>query len=145
MNPETVFRIANTVALAGWLMLALFPRRRWSAPLVAGVLVPLLFAALYAILVVAHIGNAKGGFDSLANVSALFADRWLLLAGWVHYLAFDLFIGAWEVCDSQRQGIPHWVVLPCLLLTFLFGPMGLLCYFAIRWLRARRVAALDAV
>lgn len=57
---------------------------------------------------------------------------WLLLAGWVHYLAFDLFIGSWEVRDAQRHGLSHLLVVPCLALTFLFGPVGLLLYLGLR-------------
>lgn len=68
----------------------------------------------------------------------LFEDPYLLLAGWVHYLAFDLFIGSWEVRDAQRLRLPRLLVVPCLLLTFLFGPAGLLLYFTIRWVRTRR-------
>jgi hypothetical protein len=65
-------------------------------------------------------------------VSALFSNPWVLLAGWTHYLAFDLFIGGWEVRDAQRRGIPHLFIVPALVLTFLFGPAGLLLYLAIR-------------
>jgi hypothetical protein len=60
-------------------------------------------------------------------------NRWALLAGWTHYLAFDLFIGGWEVRDAQRRGIPHLLIVPALVLTFLLGPAGLLFYLAIRW------------
>jgi hypothetical protein len=60
----------------------------------------------------------------------------LLLAGWVHYLAFDLFIGSWQVRDSQQRGIGHLFVIPCLVLTFLFGPAGLLCYLALRTVKS---------
>ena len=64
----------------------------------------------------------------------LFSGKPLLAAagGWVHYLAFDLFIGAWQVRDARVQGISHLLVIPCLQLTFLFGPAGLLLYFLIR-------------
>ncbi len=78
------------------------------------------------------LGEAKGGFDTLQNVASLFANPWVLLGGWVHYLAFDLFIGCWEVVDARERGLSHWMVVPCLLLTFLFGPAGLLLYFGIR-------------
>ena len=74
------------------------------------------------------------------TVAKLFSNRWLLLAGWIHYLAFDLFIGAWEVRDAQDLGISHFIVIPCLLLTFLFGPAGLLLYFVIRVARLRALA-----
>ena len=68
----------------------------------------------------------------LGAVRALFADDRALLAGWTHYLAFDLFVGSWEVRDAQRVGVHHLLVAPCLLLTFLLGPVGLLLYFALR-------------
>jgi hypothetical protein len=60
----------------------------------------------------------------------------LLLAGWVHYMAFDLFIGAWETRDARRAGVPHLMVVPCLILTFMLGPIGLLVYLALRAWRA---------
>ena len=137
MTPEALFRIANTLALAGWIVLAIFGRRRWAASVVAGALLPLLFAVLYGALIVSHLGQGQGGFGTLAQVALLFANPWLLLAGWVHYLAFDLFIGSWQVRDAQRLGIPHWFVVPCLFLTFMLGPLGLLAWFALR----RRLAA----
>jgi hypothetical protein len=59
-------------------------------------------------------------------------NSWLLLAGWIHYLAFDLFLGAWQARQAQRLGISHFLVVPCLLLTFLFGPIGLPVFWAIR-------------
>jgi hypothetical protein len=81
--------------------------------------------------------RSDGGFESLEPVARLFANRWLLLAGWVHYLAFDLFVGSWEVRDARSHNIPHWLVLPCLFLTFLFGPAGWLLYMAVRAVRGR--------
>ena len=137
MNPEQAFSISNSLALAGWLILIFTGRKRWSAPLVTGAILPALLAILYAILLVTHFAGSDGGFGSLAEVSKLFANPWLLLAGWVHYLAFDLFIGSWQVRDAQSRQIPHLVVIPCLILTFLFGPIGLLLYLAIRLVRAR--------
>ena len=82
-----------------------------------------------------------GGFSSLPAVATLFSQPWLLLAGWVHYLSFDLFIGAWETRDSQAHRIPHFLVVPCLLLTFMLGPIGLLAYFVLRTLRGQTVQA----
>jgi hypothetical protein len=56
----------------------------------------------------------------------------LLLAGWIHYLAFDLFVGSWEARDARQRGVPHLALVPCLALTFLFGPAGWLLYGAVR-------------
>jgi hypothetical protein len=93
---------------------------------------PVLLAVVYIVLIAAALPGSEGGFSSLAGVSALFDNPWLLLAGWTHYLAFDLFVGGWEVRDAQSRGIPHLLVVPALVLTFLFGPAGLLLYLAIR-------------
>jgi ABA4-like protein len=139
MTAAQVFSIANLIALTGWLVLIIVGRKMWVAPLVTGAILPLLFAALYSWLVISYWSETKGGFGSLADVRMLFSNEWILLAGWVHYLAFDLFIGSWEVRDAQHFGIPHWAVIPSLILTFLFGPVGLLLYFVIRTLRIRKL------
>jgi ABA4-like protein len=137
MSAEQVFSIANSAALLGWLILVVLGPKRWAAPLITGAILPLMFAVLYAGLILAHWGESKGGFGSLAGVATLFSNQWLLLAGWVHYLAFDLFIGSWQVRDARQKGIPHLAVIPSLILTFLFGPTGLLLYFLVRCVKSR--------
>jgi hypothetical protein len=137
VTPETLFSICGLVATCGWLLLIFAPAKRWSSTIVAGRAIPLLFAVVYLFLFIAHWGEGPGGFGSLHDVAALFANPWILLAGWIHYLAFDLFIGSWEVRDSIETGVSHWFVIPCLALTFLFGPVGLLSYFGVRTAVAR--------
>jgi hypothetical protein len=132
MTAEQLFSILNLMAMAAWLPLVFLPRRRWAATIVPVVMPGLLAVVYVALLVARTLTHGEGGFTSLADVSALFDNRWALLAGWTHYLAFDLFIGGWEVRDAQRRGIPHLLVVPALVLTFLFGPGGLLLYLAIR-------------
>jgi hypothetical protein len=138
MTAETLFSFAGTLVLPGWLLLVILPRWRYSATLISGFIIPVLLAFLYGWLIFANMGGSEGGFGTLAEVRALFSNDFLLLAGWVHYLAFDLFIGSWVVRDSQRQGIHHLAVIPCLFLTFMLGPVGLLTYLAIRagWKKA---------
>jgi hypothetical protein len=94
--------------------------------------VPALLAVVYVVLVSAALAQGGGGFGSLADVRTLFENPWGLLAGWTHYLAFDLFIGGWEARDARRRGIPHLLVVPSLVLTFVLGPAGLLLYLATR-------------
>ena len=138
MPPEQLFSIATTLAVVGWLLLVIVPKLH-LARLAAGVAIPLLLSAGYLALIWMHFEGAEGGFGSLADVATLFQKQELLLAGWLHYLAFDLFIGAWVVRDSQRNQFPHLVVIPCLVMTFLLGPIGLLFYFAIRTAKTRQV------
>lgn len=139
MHPDLLFTLATRAALAGWVLLAVAPRWRWTTRLISSVLIPGLLAALYAALILVHWGDAEGGFGSLDEVAELFRNRHILLAGWIHYLAFDLFTGAWEVRDAQRLGIHHGLVIPCLALTFLFGPAGLLLYLLLRAVVRRSV------
>ena len=132
MTPESLFGLASTIVLPGWLLLVFAPRWKWSTRFIAAVLIPLLLGLLYLYIVLVHWRGSEGGLGSLDEVSGLFGNSWLLLAGWVHYLAFDLFIGAWEVRDARREGIHHLLVVPCLFLTFMFGPIGLLLYLGLR-------------
>ena len=131
MTAEQLFSVLNLVTMASWLPLVFLPRARWATAVVP-VVMPALLALVYAALVAVALPGSEGGFSSLAGVSALFDNPWGLLAGWTHYLAFDLFIGGWEVRDAQRRGIPHLFIVPALVLTFLLGPGGLLLYLAIR-------------
>jgi len=132
MDPELVFSVCNALVIPGWLLLAILPRAKWATGLVAPVMIPGGLAVVYLVLIVTNFGSGEGDFMSLAGVGGLFANPWVLTAGWIHYLAFDLFIGAWEVRDSQRLGIRHVYVLPCLAFTFLLGPIGLLMYLGLR-------------
>jgi ABA DEFICIENT 4-like len=140
MSPDLIFSIANVVALGCWLLLVLLPSRKWVAHTVAGLAVPAAFAALYSVIVLVYFAGAEGGFSSLDEVARLFASSpWILLAGWIHYLAFDLLVGTWEARDSRERGVPHLLLLPCLFLTFMFGPAGWLLYLGVRSLSLRAV------
>ena len=131
MNPETVFSAVSILAFVAWLPLVFLPKA-WWVDTVIGRIVPLVFASIYVAILVTNLGRGPGDFNSLAGVSALFSNPWALLAGWIHYLAFDLLIGLWEVRDATSRGIRHLAVIPCLVLTFLFGPAGWLLYQAVR-------------
>ena len=139
MTIEGVFSACNLLAMAGWILLLTLPRQR-RAMTIAGTAIPLALALVYLVLFLLHARGASGGFSSLAAVAQLFENRWLLLAGWVHYLAFDLFIGAWETRDAMARRVPRLLLAPCLVMTFMLGPIGLLCYHV---LRARSHQTLD--
>jgi hypothetical protein len=140
MPLETLFALAGDVVLPVWILLLFAGRWRWTQR-IATFVVPLLLAALY-IWLLLHSRPAEGaGFRSLAQVRALFSSQEALLAGWVHYLAFDLFTGAWQARDAARLHISPWFVAPCLILTFLFGPVGLALYLLLRLAMRKEVGA----
>lgn len=138
MSYEIIFSICNTAVLPGWLLLAILPRWKWTARLITSVIIPAIFGLVYLYLVITQFGKTEGGFGSLSQVQQLFQNPAMLLAGWIHYLAFDLFIGSWEVRDAQRLGLNHLLVIPCLALTFLFGPIGLMLYFLLRFVAKKQ-------
>ena len=140
MTPDKLFSICNTAILPCWLLLMVLPRWSWTQRITTFV-APLLIAAVYAWLLFGHKAAPGGGFNTLDQVAALFSVRTALLAGWIHYLAFDLFIGSWEVRDAQRLRLSHAFVIPCLLLTFLFGPLGLALYLLLRLALRKRLSA----
>jgi hypothetical protein len=141
MTAEQTFPVLNLVALVAWILLVVLPRQRWVSDVISGVAVPALLAAAYVALIATNWRGSSGGFASLGDVALLFSNPWLLLAGWTHYLAFDLLVGAWEVRNARSRGIHHLLVVPCLLLTFLFGPAGWLLYLAIRSAHGKAPAA----
>lgn len=132
MNLELIFSIANTTAFLCWIFLFVLYHKRWVYRLLFSYVFTFL-AIGYLFFILKGIGtNSGGGFDSLANVKLLFSQDEAILAGWIHYLIFDLFVGMWICYDADRRGINRWILLPCLLLTFMLGPAGLLLYFLIR-------------
>lgn len=140
LTPARLFELANMAALFGWLLLVIAPlNRRWTvfgARLVAAIL-----CGGYATLLVTGLlrgGAPEGaGFTSLEGVRLLLSSPPALLAGWVHYLAFDLFIGSWETEVAPTSRVPHWLLLPSLLLTFLAGPVGLLLFLILKAVRQK--------
>jgi hypothetical protein len=135
MSVETVFLIANNGILIFWLLLIVAPRWKGTDLLVHSLAVPVIVGLTYTWLIArAFTGEGAPGasFSSLPGVMAFFTSPVAATAGWIHYLVFDLFIGAWQSRDAQRRGVPHWAVIPCLIVTLLAGPVGLLLYLVVR-------------
>jgi len=138
---ENLYVLLNSLAALPWLVLILAPRWRGTQALAATPLAPLAFAAVYVVfLVLTLVGQGEGSMASLAELRLSFERDEVLLLAWVHYLAFDMVVGLWEFRDSQRLGIPHALLVPCLLCTLMLGPVGLILYTAVRWFRAGRFA-----
>jgi hypothetical protein len=131
VNASRVFDAANLGAGLAWLFL-LGPARWMPRTLaVVRLAVPALFAVAYTV-VLAAAWPWQGGFGSLAELSRLFENDWVLLAGWIHYLAFDFFVGGWILANANELGLRHWLVVLVLAFTFMFGPVGYLAFFGIR-------------
>ncbi len=148
IDPATMYLAANAVALGLWLFLIFAPRWQGTQWLVHAVAPVLLFGGLYAWLFASGVffGDnvpVEAGFGTLKGVMLLFTLPEAVLAGWIHYLVFDLFVGAWIARDSLRRGLPHLAVIPCLVLTLVVGPIGLLVYVLGRAIAGRGSWSLD--
>jgi Domain of unknown function (DUF4281) len=163
MTLDSPFQLANGAAVLGWLLLLaglLAQGRSLAGPKTAagvraslwlgGRAIPVLLSLGYAAAIAFWWRGAPGDFSSLQGVATLFGTRGLLLAGWVHYLAFDLWLGRWQIDALQSASTAarplhwslRWLVVPCLLLTFLFGPIGLLMFLVL--MRVYKLAPLGS-
>ena len=139
MTAETLFLICNNGVLPAWLLLVVAPGWVWTQRLVHSAFIPILLGGVYGWAFLSSSGAPEGAsFFSLSGVMLFFTAETAALAGWVHYLVFDLFVGAWEVRDSRRLGIHRLAVVPCLVFTLMLGPLGLLAYLLLRLAWTRR-------
>jgi hypothetical protein len=146
MEASQLFTLCSQFVLIPWLMLLFLPHWRWTEKLIFHAWIPILLGIAYVYAFYRGLPTPEaGGFGSLAEVQVLFSVPWLVVAGWIHYLAFDLFIGAWEVRDAKRRGIHHLLVAPCLILTFMAGPAGLLVYLLIRLVLAKTMTTVEQI
>ncbi len=135
MTADAIFQVTSTLALAGWILLLIFPRQRWATEWAAGLAIPVVLAATYLVLLVSQKPPMDAGsFSSLDGLAGMMGGgREVMLIGWIHYLTFDLLTGSWQLRRSIERGVPLWAALPCLLPTFLLGPVGFLCFTGVQF------------
>ncbi len=132
MHPEALFALFTSIAMLGWLILLFLPRRWPWLNRFPALWIPLFLALGYSLLVGLHFFQAAGGFDTLAHVQELFTHPMVALAGWMHYLAFDLLIGSLIARKADQLRIARLLQIPILLATFIFGPLGYLLFTLLR-------------
>ena len=131
-NFEFLFMVCNAMILPFWVMLIFIPNHAITKWFSRTYFLQLTLALIYAFLIIQSIGKGNGGFGSLKELHLLFESDGALLAGWIHYLVFDSFVGMWMVRDAQKRNIPHLRIIAPLVFTLLMGPIGLLLYIAYR-------------
>jgi hypothetical protein len=133
--PRNWFYVVMAVDIAGWLVLLLFPRRPWANFWIAGLIVPLVLSLISIFFLIAFFLVPPAlkfeSYRSLDAVYAMFANRGLLLVAWTNLAIMDLAVAAWMVRMAARVKIPYALVLPCLLLTFIFAGFGFTLFAAL--------------
>lgn len=136
MTYAFLFDVVNASVLPAWAMLILAPKWSWTEKLVHSMLWPVLLGGVYVfgfVMALAFGHGAEGvSFTTVEGVRNIFTSDVGVLIGWTHFLVFDLFVGAWEARDAKRRGFSHWILISCLILTFMAGPLGLLLYLILR-------------
>lgn len=154
MSFETIFSLLNFSVMPAWALLILAPKWTVTQRLVHSAFWPVLVGGFYLLAMglsmfagvmgtVAFEGEVN--FTTIDGVRNIFGSDMGVLVGWSHYLVFDLFVGMWEARDAQRRGFSHWLLIPCLLLTFMLGPVGLILYLALRAITKKGGASLTEV
>ncbi len=138
MDASLVFQIVNTIVLPAWIILIFFPKKSWRNPVIYSFAA--LMAILYAFYVITGLGDMDmESFSKLEGIKAMFSSDVAVLTGWIHYLVFDLLVGNWVLNNSQKHSINHYVIIPCLILCFMFGPVGYLLYSVIKLAKSKTI------
>jgi hypothetical protein len=137
---DQLFQLSNLLVMPFWLLMILLPFWSWTKRIVSSPWIAAPAAVLYASLVLPQIGGllAELANPQLASIAALLGSPAGATIGWVHFLAFDLFVGRWVYLDSRERGLTAWLVSPILLVVLMFGPLGLLFYLVVRALVTRQ-------
>jgi hypothetical protein len=138
MPLSQIFQLSTILATIAWLFLMIAPRWKWTGRIIIGFIIMLLCLVYIFVLTRSFNTDVFEGFSNLDGLMQFFKNESAVLAGWIHYLAFDLMVGLFIVHNSLKNDIPHLLVIPCLLLTFMLGPTGLLLYMFIRMMSTRR-------
>lgn len=127
---KTIFNIFNSGILLFWMLLLFFPKQSITQKVIAYPWVPLVIAFGYIYFMGMTSGTFSADFTSLNGLTKMFqnANPQGVAAGWLHYLAFDFWVGCWMLKNSQEKGVKHlWMLVP-MLFTFMLGPVGIIIY-----------------
>ena len=145
ITTESVFNGINLIVLFGWVPLFMFPYSRFTRNLVDGLYIPFFLCVFYLYFLSQTKGLFSADFSSLGGILDLFKNSTeeSAAAGWIHYLAFDYFVGCWMVNHSIKKGIPYIIFIIPLIFTLFAGPFGLLLFLILR-LFYKRLTLKDA-
>jgi hypothetical protein len=138
MTIENLYTYASVLIFIPWLMMMFAPNRRYTEPVAFIAATLLLLAGTFYTFQFIKIGSNAGDFQSIIGIFNFFRNKEMLMSGWFNYLSICLLAGIWQNHDSTVQKIPHIWVLPCLFITMISGPFGILIYCLIRWVQTKQ-------
>ena len=140
---DQLFQLSNVLVMPFWLLMIILPFWGWTKRIIRSPWIAAPVALLYAALVLPQLAGllAELANPQLDQIAALLGTPAGATIGWVHFLAFDLFVGRWVYLDSRERKISAWLVSPILFVVLMFGPLGLLLYLVVRRFATRQATA----
>jgi hypothetical protein len=131
---ETLFQISGLFVLPFWFLMIVAPNWKLTLRLLKSPLVIIAPVIAYVILVLPQIGALlpKVMGPKLPEIASLLGTPEGATIAWMHFLAFDLFVGRWAYLDSRERGISAWLMAPILFFILMLGPFGFLLYMIAR-------------
>lgn len=138
MTPTVVFSIANFIVMPMWILMIFLPKWKATRVLIDFKIIPIALSFIYTFYIIESIlDSGFMDFGSLSSVMELFTKENAVLAGWLHYLAFDLLVGMWIVNQNKELRIHQLLIAPCLLFAFMLGPVGFLLFMHIKAIKTK--------
>ena len=139
---ETLFQLANLYIMPFWLLMIFLPHWSWTKRIMATLWIVVPLALAYSVLIVPQMLGSGIAADlmnpTIAGLAELLGSPAGVAVGWIHFLAFDLFVGRWAYLDSRERQISAWIASPCLFFILMMGPLGFLLYLLVRTVAQRR-------
>jgi hypothetical protein len=125
-----IFNFCNILILIAWGAIIISPQKKISEILISYPWIPLTLSLFYIYFIIISGGLMEADFSSLNGIVTLFkkATPESAAAGWLHYLAFDFWVGTWIIKHSRKEKISNKIIVLPLLFTFILGPVGILVY-----------------
>ncbi len=142
MTASLMFQICNLLVTPQWLLMMLAPNWHVTRWLVKSRLFIIILSLVYIFYIIGifSVGGFKN-FSSLEGIKSLFTKDDIILAGWIHILAFDLFAGSWVWQNAKTRHVHHLWLIPIFFLMWFMGPIGLLFYLGIRLMYPPQIQA----
>src|SRR5215813_14174934 len=131
---EKLFAICSYLVLPFWALMIFLPRWSVTRRIMKTPLSAALPAVFYAALVLPRLVEVWTivSRPDLPGIAGLLGSPAGATIAWLHFLAFDLFVGRWIYLDSRERGLSAWLMAPVLYLTLMLGPCGFLLYLLVR-------------
>ncbi len=138
---ETIFSLSFLLTAPFWGMMIFAPRWRWTQRIIDSPYIILPAALAYVVLIIPSLGDGLAllASPSLESIAGFLGSDAGATVGWIHFLAFDLFVGRWAFLDAQKRNICHLVLVPVLFFILMLGPLGFTLYLLVRAYNERKI------